>query len=149
MVTFYIIWKIFKIALMGIIVPLIGMYVMMRGLLSYVKEAYQKLKELRPNVKPKGGGAITGLKLSKVVMNAQNVILDSVELSESDKEKAKKDLKEIETNISNGKIDGVHYIDGVNEQGEDDILDACFFKSQQMAENDKNRNLYRPFTNSH
>ena len=69
-------------------------------------------------------------------------------LSELEKEEAKKDITEIEKKLDSGEIDGMQYIDGKNEEGEDDILDAELFKASSIDSNSKDKHVYRPFNNA-
>lgn len=69
-------------------------------------------------------------------------------MSEFEKEDAKKDLNEIKNKLESGEIDGMQYIDGKNENGEDEILDAELFKASSVDSDSKDKNIYRPFNNA-
>ena len=50
--------------------------------------------------------------------------------------------------LESGEIDGMQYIDGKNENGEDEILDAELFKASSIDSDSKDKNIYRPFNNA-
>ena len=100
------------------------------------------------NTITKGAGSITGKALGNAIRNAEQEIGDSIDLSEFEKEDAKKDLNEIKNKLESGEIDGMQYIDGKNENGEDEILDAELFKASSVDSDSKDKNIYRPFNNA-
>lgn len=142
-------WGAFKLALSAVVSFIEGLYEIVKGIFLYVKQAYKKIKRERPKAKPLGGGDITGKALINAIKNAEREIGDEIDFNELDKEEAKKALDQVIKDVNEGKIDGMHYIDGKNEQGEDDVLDAQFFRSEQMSDSSKNKNIYRPFVNVH
>lgn len=146
--TLQLIWGAFKLALAVAILPIIGIYYIAKELVDFAKKSYKKLKEKRPGTKLGGAGTITGNKLIGAIKAAEREIGDAIDVSEFEKEEAKKELDEIVKKIEKNEIDGMQYIDGINEDGQDDILDAEFFKSEQMSPDAKDKNHYKPFTNT-
>ena len=146
--TLQLLWGAFKLALAAVILPIVGLYEIAKGIFNFAKDAYKKLKKNRPNTKPKGAGSITGSKLLGAIKAAEQEIGDAIDVREFEKEEAKKELDEIAQKMSRGEIDGMQYVDGLNEEGQDEILDATFFKSGQMSSESKDKNLYKPFTNT-
>ena len=143
-----IIWGAFKLALLAAILPIVGLYMMAEGIFNYAKRKYREFKTKRPETKVKGAGSITGKPLGNAIRNAEQKIGDSIDLSEFEKEDAKKDLNEIKNKLESGEIDGMQYIDGKNENGEDEILDAELFKASSIDSDSKDKNIYRPFNNA-
>lgn len=142
------IWGAFKLALMAAILPIVGLYYIAKGIFDYAKRKYKEFKSKRPNAKVKGAGSVTGTALRNALNNAKKEIGDSIDLSEFEKEEAKQDLNEIENKLNSGEADGMQYIDGVNEDGEDDILDAELFKASSVDKDSKDKHLYRPLNNA-
>lgn len=141
-------WGAFKLALAAVILPIVGIYEIAKGIVNFAKTSYKKLKEKRPGTKPKGAGSITGSKLLGAIKAAEQEIGDAIDVSEFEKEEAKKELDEIVKKMERKEIDGMQYVDGTNEDGQDDILDAQFFKSNQMSSDAKDKNHYKPFKNT-
>ena len=142
------VWGAFKMALLAVILPIIGVYSIISGIFNFAKESYKKLKRNRPGTKPKGAGSITGKPLINAIKNAEREIAEEIDLSDLEKEEAKDELDEIARKYSNGEISGMQYTDGENEQGDDDILDAQFFKASEIDSESKDKNIYRPFKNA-
>lgn len=138
----------FKLALLAAILPIAGLYFIAEGIFNYAKRKYKELKLKRPNTKLSGTGSITNRALTNALKNAKKEIGESIDLSELEKEEAKKDITEIEKKLDSGEIDGMQYIDGKNEEGEDDILDAELFKASSIDSNSKDKHVYRPFNNA-
>ena len=59
-----------------------------------------------------------------------------------------KSKQKIKNKLESGEIDGMQYIDGKNENGEDEILDAELFKASSIDSDSKDKNIYRPFNNA-
>ena len=146
--TLQLLWGAFKLALAAIILPIVGIYYIAKGIVDFAKKSYKKLKEKRPGTKPKGAGSITGSKLLVAIKAAEQEIGEAIDVSEFEKKKKKKELDEIAKKMERNEIDGMQYVDGINEDGQDDILDAEFFKSEQMSSDAKDKNHYKPFTNT-
>ena len=138
----------FKLALLAAILPIVGLYLIAEGIFNYAKRKYKELKSKRPNVKPTGTGSITNKALTKALQNADKEIGQSIDISDLEKEEAKKDLSEIQRKLDSGEIDGMQYLEGKNEEGEDEILDAELFKASSMDSNSKDKHIYRPFNNA-
>lgn len=143
-----IIWGAFKLALLAAILPIVGLYMMAEGILNYAKRKYRELRGKRPGTNLTGAGSITGKALVNVIKNAEQIVGDGIDLSEFEKEDAKKELNEIKNQLESGEIDGMQYIDGKNENGEDEILDAELFKASSIDSDSKDKNIYRPFNNA-
>lgn len=142
-----VIWGAFKLALMAVILPIVGWYYIAKGIFDYAKRKYKEFKSKRPNTKVKGAGSVTGNALRNALNNAKKEIGDSIDLSDFEKDEANQDLNEIENKLNSGEIDGMQYIDGVNEDGEDDILDAELFKASSVDKDSKDKHQYRPINN--
>lgn len=144
-----IIWGVFKLALLAAIYPIVGLYMIAEGIFNYAKRKYREIKKKRPKVKLSGSGSMTGPKaLGNAIKNAKKEIGESIDLDEFEKEDAMKDLDEMQNKLASGEIDGLQYIDGKNEDGEDDILDAELFKASSIDSNSKDKHIYRPFNNA-
>lgn len=143
-----IIWGAFKLALLAAILPIVGLYMMAEGIFNYAKRKYRELRGKRPGTNLTGAGSITGKALVNVIKNAEQIVGDGIDLSEFEKEDAKKELNEIKNRLESGEIDGMQYIDGKNENGEDEILDAELFKASSIDSDSKDKNIYRPFNNA-
>ena len=135
------VWGAFKMALLAVILPIVGIYSIITGIFNFAKESYQKIK-------PKGAGSITGSKFAKAIRNTEQEIGEAIDMSDLEKKEAKDELDEIARKYRNGEISGMQYTDGENEQGQDDILDAQFFKASQMDSDSQDKNIYRPFKNA-
>lgn len=142
------VWGAFKMALLAVILPIVGIYSIITGIFNFAKESYQKIKRNRPGTKPKGAGSITGSKFAKAIRNTEQEIGEAIDMSDLEKKEAKDELDEIARKYRNGEISGMQYTDGENEQGQDDILDAQFFKASQMDSDSQDKNIYRPFKNA-
>lgn len=135
----------FKLALLVAILPIVGLYSIVSGIFNFARDSYRKLKKNRPNAKPKGAGSITGNKLLNAIKNTEREITESIDISDLDKEQAISELDEIARKYHDEEISGMQYVDGKNEEGQDDILHSEFFKASQMDSDSKDKNLYRPF----
>lgn len=138
----------FKLALLAAILPIVGLYFIAEGIFNYAKRKYKELKLKRPKVKPTGTGSLTNKALTKALQMADKEIGESIDFSDLEKEDAKKDLAEIQRKLDSGEIDGMQYMDGTNEEGEDEILDAELFKASSVASDSKDKHVYRPFNNA-
>lgn len=138
----------FKLALLTAILPIVGLYLIVDGIFNYAKRKYKELKSKRPKAKPLGGGSLTNKALTKALQAADKEIGTSIDFSDLEKEEAKKDLTEIQRKLDSGEIDGMQYIDGKNEDGDDEILDAELFKASSIDSNSKDKHIYRPFNNA-
>lgn len=143
-----IIWGIFKLALLAAIYPIVGLYMIAEGIFNYAKRKYREIKKKRPKVKPSGSGSMTDRALLNAIKNAEKMVIESIDLNEIAKEDAMKDLNEMQNKLASGEIDGLQYMDGKNEDGEDDILDAELFKASSIDSNSKDKHIYRPFNNA-
>lgn len=143
-----IIWGIFKLALLAAIYPIAGLYMIAEGIFNYAKRKYREIKKKRPKVKPSGSGSMTNIALLNAIRNAERIVGESMDFDEIAKEDAKTDLDEMENKLASGEIDGLQYMDGKNEDGEDDILDAELFKASSIDSNSKDKHIYRPFNNA-
>lgn len=142
------VWGAFKMALLAVIVPIVGIYSIITGILNFAKESYHKIKRNRPGTKPKGSGSITGSTFRDALRKTEREIADAIDISELEKQEAKDELDEIARKFRDGEISGMQYTEGENEQGQDDILDAQFFKASEMDSDSQDKHIYRPFKNA-
>ena len=64
---------------------------------------------------------------------------ETIPLSELEKDEIINDIKEIKKKVDNGEVNGMHWIEGINEDGETEILDAELFKADSISEEDQKR----------
>lgn len=130
-----------KFMLFAAVCVVVGIYSALKGIRDFVKKAYQKLKEKRRNVKIKSAGSATEKVLIKVLNGIdKEVAAGTLKLSDLEKEEVLDDVKNIKQKISKGEANGMRWIEGENERGEEEIFDADLIKYEQLSEDDERRN---------
>lgn len=130
-----------KFMLFAAVCVVVGIYSAVKGIFDFAKKAYLKLKKERPNAKPKSAGNATQKVLIKVLKDVKTeVAADTLKLSDLEKEEVLNDVKNIEQKVSKGEANGMRWIEGENERGEEEIFDAELIKCGQLSEDDKRRN---------
>lgn len=118
-----------------------GIYSAVKGTFDFAKRAWNKLKKNRPGVKPASTGSATKKVLVKVLGGIKKEIADdTLKLSDLEKDEVLNDVKQIEHKIDNDEANGMHWVDGINEQGQQEVFDAELVKYDQLDADAQRRN---------
>ena len=129
-----------KFMLFSAVCVIEGVYCAVAAIFDFAKRVYRKLKKDRPHVKPETVGSATIKVLTKVLGDVnKEVSTNTLRLSDLEKEDVLNDVNEIEKKINNGEANGMHWIEGKNEQGADEIFHAELTKSNQLDEDAQRR----------
>lgn len=122
-----------KLMLFAAVCIIIGAYNAIKEIFNFAKAAIRKLKKERPNTKPESTGGATTKVLIKVLHDVKKeVAADTIPLSDLEKEEVLNDVAEIENKVANGEANGMQWIEGKNESGQDEVLDAQLFKASSL-----------------
>lgn len=135
-----VVFNFLKCMLLGAVCIIYGIYCAAKGIFSFAKKVYKKLKKERPGAKITRGGSAT-LNVMKHTLHQMKVEVanGTLRLSDSEKEDVLKDVSDIEKKIASGEANGMHWTEGTNEAGEDEIFDAELVRYEEMDEDAKRR----------
>lgn len=123
-----------KFVLLAAVCVIVGVYSAIKGIFSFAKKAYNKLKKERPGVKVTAGGSATKKVLTKVLRDIKKEVSENtLKLSELERDDVLNDVQAVENKISNGEANGMHWIEGTNEQGEEELFDAELIKYDKLG----------------
>ena len=129
-----------KFMLFSAVCVIVGIYNAAKAIFNFAKKAYRKLKQKRPNVKVESSGSATKKVIGKVMGDIKKEIAaDTIKLSELEKEEVIADVNQIEKKIELGEANGMLWIAGKNEKGENEIFDAELTQIEQLSPEDKRR----------
>lgn len=129
-----------KMMLFGAVMIIVGLYAAAKAMFDYAKRKWKEIRSKRPNVKPIEAGSATKKVLQTTLNNMEReVSSETIPLSELEKDEIINDIKEIKKKVDNGEASGMHWIEGINEKGETEILDAEIFKADSISEEDQKR----------
>ena len=119
--------------LFGVVLVIVGVYSAITGMFNYAKSAWKRLKEQRPNVKPDSVGSATTKVMTTVLNGIEKEIAEgTIKLSDLEKEDIKRDVESLKDTLNSGEADGMHYMEGLNEFGQTEVLDAQLFKAKEF-----------------
>lgn len=122
-----------KMMLFGVVLVIVGVYSAITGMFNYAKSAWKRLREQRPKVKPKSGGSATAKVMTAVLNGIDKEIADgTLNLSDLEKEEVKSDVESLKDKLNSGEANGMHFIEGLNEFGQTEVLDAQLFKAKEF-----------------
>lgn len=143
-----------KLLVASVVLVIVGIYYAAKGLFDFAKKTWNKIKKKRPNVKPTATGTITGNVLSKALKQIeQEISNDTLKLDDLEKEEVKQDIAEIEDKLNSpGKVTGMQYLAGINEDGEEEVFDTEIFEAdaydEETARRDREgKSFVQPITN--
>ena len=125
-----------KLLVAGVVLVIVGIYYAAKELFGFAQKAWNKIKKLRPGVKPTSTGTITGKVLGEALKRIDKEISnDTIKLSDLEKEEVKQDIAEIQDKLNSpGKVTGMQYLAGLNEDGEEEVFDAEIFGADDYDE---------------
>ena len=148
------IWGFIKLLAASVVFVIIGIYYAVKGIFEFAKKAYRKLKKQRPNVTVDQTGSVTNKVLSKALSEIESEIsTGQLKLSDLEKEEVEQDLNHIRSKLNvPGKVTGMHYISGINEDGEEEVFDIEIFAAdaydKETARRDREgKSFVQPITN--
>lgn len=129
-------WGLIKLLAASVVLVIVGIYYATIALFDFAKKAWKKIKASRPNVKVTSTGTTTGKVLAKALGQIQQEIAnDTIKLSDLEKEEVNLDIKEINEKLNSpGKVTGMQYLSGINEDGEEEVFDAEIFEADAYDE---------------
>lgn len=143
-----------KLLVAGVVLVIVGIYYAAKGLFDFANKAWNKIKKQRPNVKVTSTGTTTGKVLAKALGQIeQEISNDTIKLSDLEKEEVKQDIAEIKDKLNSpGKVTGMQYLAGLNEDGEEEVFDAEIFEAdaydEETARRDREgKSFVQPITN--
>lgn len=129
-----------KAMLFAAVCVIVGVYHAIKGVFDFAKKAYQRLKKERPTAKLTSTGSATVRVLTKVMGDIKKEVAEgTLNLSDLEKDTVIKDVNEIEGKIKRGEANGMHWVEGKNELGFNEIFDAELVHYEQLSDDDKRR----------